>query len=137
MLRTMRLSIAAATVLAAVLVFAAGAGAAAWQPATPVNLSTASLPSVAIDGVGNTVVTWQTNPVSPAPKVLQASRHVFGGVGFQQLPDVASDATTNSDAIAVVNRAGQGFVAWAHDTGLANNQQVEMRAVSPGGILGA
>jgi hypothetical protein len=136
MLRTMRLSMAAATVLAAVLAFAAGAGAAAWQPATPLNLSNGSAPAVAIDGVGNTVVTWQTNPVSPAPKVLQGSRHVFGGVGFQQL-DVAGDATSNSDAIAVVNRAGRGFVAWVHDTGLANNQQVEMRSVSPGAILGA
>jgi hypothetical protein len=140
MLRTLRFPIAAAISLVSLVVGAGVASAAAWQAPVPLNVSAtaaAKQPSIAIDGVGNTVATWQTDPMS-APNVIQATRHVFGGFGFQQLPDVANDPGFNDlNAIVVVNRAGQGFVAWVHDLNSMGNQQVEMRTISPGGIIGS
>jgi PKD domain len=138
MLRTMRLSIAVAILPATLLVGAGVVSAAAWRAPVPINLSNGSDPSVAMDRVGNTLATWQTNPVSPTPHTIQAARHTFGATGFQQLPNVAADPSLdNTGAIVVVNPAGQGFVAWVHNTGgPMNAQQVQMRTISPGGILG-
>jgi PKD repeat protein len=141
MFRTLRFPIAVAILMASLVVGAGVASAAAWQAPIPLNISAtsaASLPAVGIDGVGNTVATWQTDP-AVGPNVIQGTRHQFGGVGFQQLPDVATDATlANTDAIVVVNRAGQGFVAWVHTTGSPMNaQQVQILTISPGGLLGS
>jgi PKD domain len=138
MLARLRIPIAVAISVVSSFVGAGVASAAAWQAPVALNISATSAakqPSVGIDGVGNTIATWQTDP-AVGNNVIQGTRHLFGGFGFTQLPDVANDPGFNDiDAITVVNRAGQGFVAWVHDLNSMGNQQVEMSTVSPGGII--
>jgi hypothetical protein len=126
-------------VVAASLALPAGALGAAWLPAVALNSSTGSNPAVAVDGVGNTLAAWQTNP-STGAAVVQAARHLFGASGFTQLPDIANDQgpppMDNVSPVVVTNSTGHGLAVWVHNTGSMGNTQVEVSTISPVGVVG-
>lgn len=140
MLRVAICRVAAATMFALIAFGPGIARAAAWLSPVPLNSSTGSAPSVAVDATGNTIATWQTNPASP-PNVVQGARHLFGATGFQQLPDFANDPgppspLNNTAPVVVTNHAGNGLVVWVHDLNFMGTTEVQLRTISPGGVVG-
>jgi hypothetical protein len=136
LLPMLRKGITGVTATTALIALGPGvAHAAAWLSPIPLNSSSGSSPSVAVDATGNTIAAWQTNP---SPNIVQGAFHVFGATGFKQLPDFANDSTTpldNTEPVIVTNRSGNGLVVWIHDAGLSTTQ-VDYRTISPGGIVG-
>ena len=87
-----RLEVVVGVVFAALLVAGPGiANGAAWLPPVPLNNAAASQPSVALDGPGNAIAAWQTDPASNI-HVIQAAHHSFGAPGFPALTAFADDS---------------------------------------------
>jgi PKD repeat protein len=113
------------------------AQAGTWLPPVPVNVSTGSDPSVALDATGNSLVTWRTNPGAGAD-VVQGAHHLVGATGFLALPPFSTDtapADSNLTPFAVTNRSGNGLVVWV-DEGVGNLHQVQLRTIAPDGTAG-
>jgi hypothetical protein len=127
-----------AGVVAWAMVTATAALGAGWLTPVPLNSSTGSNVSVAVDGVGNTVAAWQTNPLTGAD-VVQASRHGFGTSGFSQLPDLANDQgpppLNNISPVLAMNSSGHGLAVWVHSTD-STHTEIEASPISPGGVVG-
>jgi hypothetical protein len=131
-----RIATAAALALLALTPGLAQAGT--WLKPVPLNLSTVSAPSVAMDAVGDAFAAWQTNPASP-PGIVQGARHASGGASFgQQLGDFSTDTTAghnNSAPLVVTNGSGNGLVVWVNDEG-GGTQVIQLRTLAPDGSTG-
>jgi hypothetical protein len=126
---------------AAIAALAPGlARAGTWLNPVPVNVSTGSQPSVALDTDGNTFATWHSNPTAPSASVVQAAHHRVGGTGFAALPDLSTD-TMNADGnilpAVALNGSGNGVVAWVNDQASMGLHQLQFRTIDPDGTVGA
>ncbi len=110
------------------------AAAAGWLPSKPASLSTDINPSVAMDGVGNTVLAWQ-NSSTNRPIAIQGARHVNDAIGFAALSDFSTGSITDSETPLVVsNRAGNGLVIWVHTT-TPGNHEINVASVKSDGTV--
>ena len=117
-----RLEVVVGVVSAALLAVGPGiASGAAWLPPVPLNNAAASEPSVALDGPGNVIAAWQTDPASNI-HVIQAAHHSFGAPGFPALTDFADELKPAKPASAREHQSGHGVgrqrngdVASVHD----------------------
>ena len=137
-----RLEVVVGVVFAALLTAGPGiANGAAWLPPVPLNLAATSDPSVALDGPGNAIAAWQTDPGSNI-HVIQGAHHSFGAPGFPALTDFADDSNppsppplANTSPVVAMDASGTGIVAWVHDLG-SGNTVVQARSVSSAGLAG-
>ena len=137
-----RLEVVVGVVFAALLAAGPGiANGAAWLPPVPLNNAAASQPSVALDGPGNAIAAWQTDPASNI-HVIQAAHHSFGAPGFPALTDFADDSNppsppplANTSPVVALDGSGTGIVGWVHDLG-SGNTVVQARSVSSAGLVG-
>ncbi len=133
-----RIAIGAFAALLALTPSVARAGT--WLTPVPLNGSTGSNPTVALDSSGTAIAAWQTNPTIPAnPQIVQGARHALGPNGFTPLPDFSTDTTSmhnNSMPAVVVNRSGNGLVVWINDLG-GGKHQVQLRTIAPDGTVGS
>jgi hypothetical protein len=114
------------------------ARAGSWLRPVPLNLSTGTFPSLALDATGNVIAAWQTNPASPAVDVIQGARHVVGRNGFAQLPDISTDTTamdSNMSPLVVMNASGNGLVIWINFQS-GGHEDIQLRTILPNGDVG-
>jgi PKD repeat protein len=125
--------------IGAIAMLAPGAAeAGTWLSPVPVNTSTGSGASVALDATGNALVAWQTKPAT-GPTVVQGARHVVGTPGFSALPaDFSTDTALmpgSIDPVVVTNRSGEGLAVWVDSPSLAH-EQIQLRTIAPNGTTG-
>jgi hypothetical protein len=139
MLGTIGRRIAVCMAIGTLIALAPGvAQAGTWLSPVPINASSGSAPSVALDASGNAVAVWQTNPVSPTASVVQGAHHLVGASGFPALPDFSSDTTAmhaNITPVVVTNRSGDGLAVWVNDQAMGYHQ-IQLRTIAPGGTVG-
>jgi hypothetical protein len=114
------------------------ARAGTWLAPTPIDVSTGSDPSLGLDATGNAILAWRTNPLAPAASVVQGAHHAVGATGFPALAPFSTDTTPmhfNTSPVVVTNRSGNGLVVWVDDQG-GGLQQLQLRTISPGGVVG-
>jgi hypothetical protein len=125
--------------LVAVALAPAAAHAAAWLKPVPLNTATgAGGLSVAMDAGGNTLAAWNTDPLGVTPAAIEAAHHTVGVNGFTPLADFSDDtADANTTPLVVLNGAGQGLAIWVHKKPMSTSQEIELRTVSSGGVVGS
>ena len=133
MVRPTSVRAALMTLLAVLLVLPGTAAAAAWLSPVHVGGTTGEAPSPAVDASGNAIVGWQAG----SPSVIQAARHAVGTPGFSALPNLSTDiANPNSSPVVVLNRSGNGLVAWVRSVGLMANKEIDILPLLPNGKTG-
>jgi len=130
-----------ASVVAAVLAALAPGVAQAGTWLSPRNLDSTngSGLSVGLDAVGNAFAAWQTNPGGTTPDIIEGDYRPIGAGLFSALPDISTDNTTpmhnNFSPVVVTNASGNGLVVWVNDQS-GGEQQIQLRTIAPGGIVG-
>ncbi|HUO71904.1 MAG TPA: PKD domain-containing protein [Solirubrobacteraceae bacterium] len=128
---------AAGLTLAVLLMLMPGVAAAAgWLKAGAVNQSTDVNPSVAMDGVGNTIAAWENSGASPT--TVPGAHHTVGIPFFQALPDFSAGLSRDSlSPFVVLNRAGNGLAVWVHTTLVPTAQEIEIASIKSNGTVSA
>ena len=134
MRRPMTARAAVTALLALLLVLPGTAAAAAWLAPVHFGGTTGSAPSPAVDATGNAIVGWQAG----TPNVIQAARHAVGTPGFSALPNLSpTSAFDATSPVVVVNRSGNGLVAWVQTTGsMANDREIDILPLLTNGTKG-
>jgi hypothetical protein len=131
MFRTIKRRVAGRVAVVALVVLALPpwAGAAAWLSPIHVGGTTGLAPSGAVDAFGDALVGWQEG----TPGVIHAAHHAAGTPGFTVLPNVSTSSFDSSTPVVVVNRSGNGLVAWVQTVSMMGAQELDILAFQPNG----